>query len=636
MKKIFQIGILTSIILFSGSCTKYLEIVPDNVAELEMAFNLRNTAERYLATCYSYLPSDEGAPVDSDYRSARVNPAFYLSLEATHSYLSVTNMVTQIAMGNQRADAPFASKWNNNTLWTGIRHCNIFMDNIESVPDMTEQEKLMWKAEVNVLRAYYHFLQFQQVGPMPIIDKNIELGESSETVKVRREKVDDVINFIVKSIDDALPNLQEMTVEQGNYGRLTKVAALAFKAKVLTTAASPFYNGNTDYANFKNENGENFFNQAYDATKWQKAANASKEAITLAEQNGAKLFRYNLTDLPAQAQTASQDIKTSLDIRGSLTERYNSEILWANVNSINNGTHFLSLTPKFQANFSGYGCYSVSVNTAEEFYSKNGVPIEEDPTWDYQKRYDMITTPSTTSTFLIPNYKTAKLNLDRENRFYATLGFDGGTWYGQGVYDEPSSFKVMSKKGQAMVSSNVNYYNLTGYFAKKLVPFKYELKSDGSTNPVTYPWPIIRLSDLYLYYAEALNEVSGPSDEVFQYVNAIRERAGLKGVKESWTQYSNNPNKPNSKEGLREIIRKERRIELALEGQKFWDFIRWKIADEELSKPLLQWDTSQETSEYYYRILTTYIRQFSLRDYLWPINESSLFTNKNLIQNPGW
>ncbi len=636
MKKIFKIAGLASLILFSGSCKKFLEIVPDNVAEVEMAFNMRNTAERYLTTCYSYLPVDEGAPVDGDYRSVNVNPAFYLGLEATHSYLTISNSVTQIAQGNQRVDSPYASKWWAYSLWTGIRHCNIFMDNIESVPDMSVEEKAMWRSEALVLRAYYHFLLMQQTGPVPIIDKNIELGDNSENVKIRRATMDQVFNFLVQSIDDAKAHLPEINVEQSNFGRLTRIAALGLKAKILTYAASPYYNGNTDYASFKNENNEHFFNQTYDASKWQKAADACKEVIDLAEANGLKLFKYNLTDLPAPTQTASEATKIALNIRGAVTEKYNSEVLWANPRSLNTSVHLLSITPKFAANFSGYGCYSVTVNTAEEYYTKNGVPIDEDRSWDYNGRYELITTPSTTTVFLTPNYKTAKLNLDRENRFYASLGFDGGTWYGQGTYDESAQYKVASKKGQAMVSSNVYYYNLTGYYAKKLVPFKYEIKSDGTTNPVNYPWPTIRLSDIYLLYAEALNEANGPTDEAVKYVDLIRERAGLTGVKKSWELYSNNPGKPNSKEGLREIIRKERRIELALEGQKFWDFIRWKIADEELSKPVLQWDTSQETPEYYYRILTTYIRQFSLRDYLWPINEASLYTNKNLIQNPGW
>src|SRR5690606_6599447 len=108
-----------------------------------------------------------------------------------------------------------------------------------------------------------------------------------------------------------------------------------------------------------------------------------------------------------------------------------------------------------------------------------------------------------------------------------------------------------------------------------------------------YPWPMMRLADLYLIYAEALNESSGPSEEVFLYLDKIRERAGLKGVKESWTNYSKNPTKPTSKEGLRDIIRRERNIEMCFEGSRFWDLRRWKLAAQELNKNITGWDRNQ-------------------------------------------
>jgi len=620
----------------SLSCSKFLDIVPDNVPDLEMAFNLRNTAERFLATCYSYLPSTDGAPIDQGSWANNVDPTFYNSLEATHSNFEASFNVTQIALGNQRTASPFGSKWTAKNVWEGIRHCNIFIDNIMAVPDMKEAEKNSWKAEVIVLRAYYHYVLFLQVGPIPIIDKNLALGEKSELLKVKRMKVDDCISFMVNSVDEAATYLNDVNTDLSTFGRITKLAALAFKAKLLVYAASPFYNGNTDYVHFKNEYAENFFNQQYDPNKWKLAVDACKEAIELANTHDVKLFKYQLNDLPPLAQLVSKETKIHLNIRGALTERFNPEILWANIQSVNHGMQFSNYVPRFYPNAFSYGNFSVSINTAEEFYTNNGVPIEEDLHWDFSNRFAVTTTSTNPTVFLIPNYKTSKLNIDREIRFYANLGFDGGTWYGQGVYDEKAPFLVMAKKGQAMFSNNPYYFNLTGYYAKKLVPFKYEIRFNGTTTPVEFPFPIIRLTDLYLLYAEALNELSGPSPEVFKYLDPIRERAGLKSVVESWAQFSIFPTKPSTQQGLREIIRKERRIELNLEGQKFWDFIRWKIADVELSKPLLHWDTSQENADYYYRVKSSYIRQFTLRDYLWPIDDDAMFTNKNLIQNPGW
>ena len=147
---------------------------------------------------------------------------------------------------------------------------------------------------------------------------------------------------------------------------------------------------------------------------------------------------------------------------------------------------------------------------------------------------------------------------------------------------------------------------------------------------------MLRLGDLYLLYAEALNEVNGPSPEVFQYLDLIRAKGGLPGVEESWSNFSRNPSKFTNKEGLREIIRRERSIEMALEGERFWDLRRWKDAPLELNKPITGWDVDQEKAEDYYREKIIFNQTFSLKDYFWPIREQDLIVNKNLVQNPGW
>ena len=92
------------------------------------------------------------------------------------------------------------------------------------------------------------------------------------------------------------------------------------------------------------------------------------------------------------------------------------------------------------------------------------------------------------------------------------------------------------------------------------------------------PFPIIRVADLYLLYAETLNEsASTPPDDAYKYLDLVRKRAGLKGVKEAWQKYSIYPDKPLSKEGLREIIHRERRIELAAEGHRYDDIRRYGL-----------------------------------------------------------
>ena len=144
------------------------------------------------------------------------------------------------------------------------------------------------------------------------------------------------------------------------------------------------------------------------------------------------------------------------------------------------------------------------------------------------------------------------------------------------------------------------------------------------------------MANLYLMYAEALNEVSGPGAETERWIDSVRLRAGIPTVREAWTNFSTNPAQIDSKEGLRQIIHRERLIELAFEGQRFWDQRRWKEAEKAWQGPVQGWTIGQQDVVGYYQFSTLFNRTFRQRDYFWPIAEDDLIENKNLVQNPGW
>jgi hypothetical protein len=198
------------------------------------------------------------------------------------------------------------------------------------------------------------------------------------------------------------------------------------------------------------------------------------------------------------------------------------------------------------------------------------------------------------------------------------------------------TFNVQAKAGQWQSRKGLYNYSATGYFAKKLVNWKYVILEGQELSIEAYPWPEMRLADLYLLYAEALNEASGPTEEAFTYINQVRQRASLPTVQTSWTNYSRQPGKFQTKEGLRQIIQQERLIELAFEGSRFWDLRRWKRSFEELNKQVTGWDVEQEDPVYYYRPKMLYKQIFQTRDYLWPLDVWDLLGNKKLVQNPGW
>jgi len=160
--------------------------------------------------------------------------------------------------------------------------------------------------------------------------------------------------------------------------------------------------------------------------------------------------------------------------------------------------------------------------------------------------------------------------------------------------------------------------------------------SGTSATAINYAWPVIRLADLYLIYAEALNEAGGSKGEVLEYIDRVRERAGLSSVELSWSQYSRTPDKPATLEGRREIIRRERTIEMAFEGSGYWDLRRWKKAVEDLNKPVTGWYVYGDTNDTYYVPVTLAQPVFTMKDYFWPIAVNEIQKNENLVQNLGY
>jgi len=628
MKKNILIGVFALIILIVvSSCNKFLDVVPDNIATLDNAFTMRTQAEKYLFTCYSFMPHD--GDLNSD-------PAILGGDEVWR--LASFGGYFNIAKGLQNKVSPIGDNWTY--LYEGIRDCNIFMENIDKVPDMDAVEKSRWIAEVKFLKAYYHFYLVRMYGPIPMMKVNIPIDASISDVKIYRDPVDSCFSYITKLIDEAMPGLPVIIEDpQQELGRTTQAIALTFKAQVLIYAASPLFNGNSDQAQLKDNKGTQLFNQTVSIAKWDSAAVACKKAIDMCQQIGLKLYYYNPS---FQQYHLTDTIVTQLSIRNCLTVNWNSEIIWANRNSIISGQQNASMPyvdPLRSDNYGVRGDNSAPLKMAEMFYSQNGVPINEDKTWDYNNRYTLRTAGYDDRLYIRNGSTSAYLNFNREPRFYADLGFDGGIWYGQGQYNDKTDLTLFSldcKHGQAN-NSSPDRGSVTGYFIKKWIHYQNIINvTVPSVTTINYFFPITRLSSLYLWYAEALNESQGPTQEVYDYINPIRTRAGLQSVESSWTNYSSNPSKFTTQFGLREIIHQERLIELAFEGQRFWDLRRWNEAAKVLNAPITGWDGRQILAADYYRPITYFNQKFGSKDYFWPIQDGNINTNRNLVQNLGW
>ena len=331
-------------------------------------------------------------------------------------------------------------------------------------------------------------------------------------------------------------------------------------------------------------------------------------------------------------------------LRGVITHRWNPELIWSNTSWLAGSgwqaqcfTYFESRTSNQAVNQR----MSVPLSTVELFYTKNGVPIDEDQSFDYRNRYQLRTGDAEHRYYIQEGEKTATLNFDREPRFYSTLGFDRGKWYGNSYKNMPDDdaecLYPKNRSGEISSIGNPGQYNATGYWPKKLVSINSAFRDANEVTWESYPFPDMRYADLLLMYAEALNESKEtPDAEVYKYVDMIRERAGLKGVIESWRKHSNQPEKPTTKEGMREIIQHERKVELACEGAYYWDSHRWKTAVKEQNRSIQGWNIKAEGVEDYYTVQTLYSQSFTYKNYFAPIPESELVKNPQLVQNPGW
>lgn len=637
MKAIYKIVVCASLLLFTA-CNDYLDVIPDNLPTIDHAFTDRNSAETYLFTCYSYLPVNQ---IHRGRNVSLMGGESWMVLYGDNYWFGGDHRAHDIARGLQNSNTPLLNYWDGDNggsnLFIAIRDCNIFLENAHKVIDLENYERIRWEAEVKFLKAFYHFFLLRMYGPVPIIKENLPVSADPDEVKVYREPVNEVVDYICELLDEAVEELPlKITNEIQEMGRVTQPMALALKAKAKMLMASPLFNGNDRYKNMVDNRGVRLFPD-YDAERWNEAVRACKDAIDSAHEAGHELHYYK-GYLPVSDRT-----RYKLNLRYAVTEKWNPEIIWGTTvnDSDIQGACMVRTRSNEVSNVAVIATIAPTLDAVERFYTRRGVPIAEDKIWiengRYDERYKTEVAGESEEYLLKDGYTTAKLHFDREYRFYASLIFDGCIIYGNGVTDDNSSSITYGqmKRKQYGGQLSADCFSITGYTPKKLVNPESAVSGDNFSRK-RYSFPIIRLADLYLMYAEALNETGADKDEILRWVDLVRERSGLEGVADSWSNYSTYPEKPNSEQGRRSIIRQERLIELAFEGETHWDIMRWCEADDYRNRPVRGWNAKGETSDEYYMETFIAYPSFTTKDYFTPIKKSSLNVNSNLVQNYGW
>lgn len=636
MKTKYILLIITTCFLLS-SCN-YLDIVPDERNTPENMYQNPEAARKYLYACYSKIPKARTPEHIDKYSAGEV----CFGMEKNAFQIFPRGYYSPVSLGITE------SYYNN--IWQGIRCCYEFLQVIDLVPDMVEEDLIHYKAEATFLIGYYHFLLFRAYGPTPIIREVLDPKADVSTYP-ERASVDEVVEFIDKKIEEALPGLATSFSGQ-EYGRFTRYAAIALQARLHLYAASPLLNGNPQFfADLKSKiDGRYLVPQTESIDKWEKAEELTRKAITELEDAGFRL--YNSSD--AGAITAA---KPALPNAPQRTVRYavmdnkegtNPELIMVDTRA--EAQYEIQNQSCPRQNDKGYkNAYNSCAPTlqiVEMFYTKNGLPIEEDTEFDYDNCYDVVTMPNNydNNSYGNPNGKTLQLHLNREPRFYAWIGFHNGYFEiakyngantgGNKNEKKAIQLKMLSGQAQGMQAGNDANYSSTGYLNKK---FFHPAFQSGLNADTKYPYPIIRMAELYLNYAEILIKLGGENNLKIakDYIDKVRLRAGIPTIDEAWKK-AKNPSKANTQDGLMEIVRRERQIEFYLENQRFWDLRRWKQA-EVLGEKVKGLNIYGTTEEEFFRVEELkVIRSFKQAQYLMPIPQTEINKCPQWVQNPGY
>lgn len=654
MKSIYKIlpSIFLSIFLFS--CQNYLDVVPDNTLELESIFEKRESAYDALAKVYNYMPQD-----DKTHQSTWLLGDEYIGrLDISQDKGQLRGI--RIMRGLQTKTEPQLGFWSGTQgakhLYKGIRQADIFMANIDRVRDMDDSEIRDWKAQTKFLKAYYLFLLVQKYGPIVVPEKMITADSKDDELFLPRRKVEFCFDYILKLIEEAIPDLATKATEN-NLGQVDQLVARAIKARILLYRASPFYNGNKEYfGDFLDHDGEPFFPLEYKKEKWDDALKAVNAAIDSCRMFGIEMYEYKKEPYLYDREDLSANpdkMKTLYDLRMVICDPWNKELIWgySNLDYYNEGAIGHAANMRLPEGYGGgttntpqysWQWLATTYQVAARYYTENGLPIDQDLTYPYDRIHEIVKTPGAAEAdytslkgYMQPGIETINLYLHREPRFYANLGITGGYWRAHGVRIR-SLFFMNTDGGYNSSQHTTDFYETGIAFQKFVHP---ENMSGAWQRVINFPYPIIRLADLYLMKAEILNEIKdAPDQEVWDAVDIIRKRAGIPNIETVWADatIARTVNYHKTKEGMRDIILRERSIEFAFEGSRFWDMIRHKKAVSEFSTPISGWNRFGANATTFFNLEVKQARKFSITDCLWPISLDETNTNGNLIQNPGW
>lgn len=476
--------------------------------------------------------------------------------------------------------------------WFGIRKVNLALENFDKLivayrDCPIEEQRNLIKGQALFLRAYFHFQIIRVWGGMPYVTRSFSATDPLDSKRLTYQQTSDSIEADLLQAAELLPvdwdDTETGQITRGmNQGRLTKGAAYALLGKVMLYAGSPLMNGVSggDYG--------------YNKTYCEKAAKYFAEVLKLSEITGGSTYgllpwnKYRENFLMEYSKIPATGKETLL-VPPLIQRMRNSDI----------GDRFPSTGAW------GNGC-GPTENYVQNFGMANGKPFN----------------PAV--------YNTPSINpwADRDPRFYINIVTDGS------VIMKRSNDEVIAQLYVGGRDRGGANRSDTGYGWTKF----REAKDYGWSESVNRRLPMIRLADVYLMYAEAVNEAYGAnvapafcSIKAWEAVKAVRDRV----LNADGTSLPFPAELYASTDILRETIRRERAVELAFEGHRWYDLRRWYVAHLPEYKRLDVLDFDENHT--YYKVASYSIpKVFDKKHYWMPLKYRQSLISKDFPQNPGW
>jgi hypothetical protein len=577
MKK-FIIILIIGLTAAMGCKKDPLDQTPSGRLDVNQVFNDVILTRNYLASIYVNLPSyfDQYffyatlAPKSDEAADSDIGTEGWSSDKWNAGQLSVSFNPLFVNNDAAATNGFYAIDWN------AIRKANVFLENIDNVPSMSEDEKRRLRGEAQALRAYFYFELIKFYGGVPIIKGTQSADFDFNTLK--RNTYDECVKFIVEDCNAAAANLNDR-VRRNNteLGRVTMSFALALKSRATLYNASALNNSTND------------------ANKWKQAADAADDVLALARAGTFGLYN-NYYEMFIKQDVGDNGFKEVIFQLPRNNGHFN------NTNAIPFGKGFKAGTEPSQ-------------ELVDSYPMRNG----KLPILGYQDADHLqpIIDPAS-------GYDPANPYANRDPRLTASIFYNGSVW---GGLSSPRPHNVETFVGGVdEIRENSRSNTRTGYYIKKWInpDAGNGISSQAPSDAVAY-WTIFRLAEFYLNYAEAQNEFAGPTQAVYDAVNEIRRRADIGALPIGLT-----------KDEMRIYIRNERRVELAFEEHRFFDVRRWNILDKTDKLVTGTRITKNGNSVNYTRFVVEKRSAWQEKFLIFPIDISELSKLQGVIQSPNW